>query len=218
MMKEATLEGPSGARVVLAGGILGLAEDGPKLAAWLERERFTGILLGIPFEDLDAIGATIGEEAKREFEQDATDDAYLKALAKFGPVQVPPPDLYAAFAYARAHSLAVEAIDLGDEGHSNVWAESVGFFELMRNNRRLRRIPEETLVAADPEAFAREWDEKLFPTKGLQKVQRARESWMARRIQEHAQGSGRWFALVPLARWNGVRAALESEQKFGRIA
>lgn len=208
MMKTVRLESPDGARLVLAGGILGLAEDGPELAEHLEAGSYDDILLGIPFEDLDAIRATTGREGTHEFERDAGDEAYLKLLARFGRTQVPPGDLYAAYEYAKRRGLNVEAIDLGDEGHTAVWTQHVGMFELMRSNRRLKRIGDEEFHAKTAEEFAREWDRALFPTKGLRRVQSEREAWMAKRIGELAQRGRRAFALVPLARWAGVRERL----------
>jgi len=199
-----------GMHVVLAGGIVGLSDEPDEVRALLAAERFDAVLLGIPFEDLDAIRATAGKERSQTFERDDTDDFYFKTLSRFGSVQVPPGDLYAAFDHAQQNALRVEAIDLGDEGHTALWTEHVGMFELIKNNRRLKRLDQESFAAKDAQEFAREWDEKLFPTKGLRRVQEEREAWMAKRIIDLVQPSHRVFALVPLARWDGVRRRLES--------
>lgn len=208
MIRTVVLRGPGGVELHLAGGVLGLAEDGPEVKRLLEAHPFDAVLLGVPFEDLDAIRATNGQEAAKEFEQDEVDELYLKTLAKFGPVRVPPADLYAAFDHAQRNKLKIDALDLGDEGHSSTYAENVGVFEVIRNNRRLKRLEEEAFSARDPEAFAKEWDERLFSTKGLRKVQGAREAWMAKRLLEVLPGTRRAFALLPLARWAGVRTLL----------
>jgi len=208
MIRTTVLRGPAGAELHLAGGVLGLAEDGPQVERLLESQEFDAVFLGVPFEDLDAIRATNGQESGREFERDEMDEVYLKTLARFGRTQVPPPDLYAAYDHAHRKKVRIEAVDLGDEGHSSTYAENVGVFEIIRNNRRLKGLGPDAFSATDPEAFAREWDERLFPTKGLRKVQAAREGWMAKRIQELIPGARRAFALVPLARWAGVRNRL----------
>lgn len=214
MRKTATLRGPLGGDLELAGGVLGLVEDGPDLAAHLERGAYEAVLLGVPFEDLDAIRATHGHEQAKPFERDETDEVYLAQLGRFGTVRVPPGDLYAAYGHAASRGLPVEAIDLGDEGHSETWTQHVGMFELLRNNRRLKRLPAETFAASTAEEFAYEWDRKLFPTKGLRRVQDDREVWMARRTAELVRDRRRVFALVPLARWAGVRDRLVRDQRF----
>jgi hypothetical protein len=218
MMRIATLTSPQGTRLSLAGGILGLAEDAAQVRSALEAVAYEAVLLGIPFEDLDAIRATHGQERTKEFNRDEMDDLYLETLSRFGQVQVPPGDLYAAFDHAQKGSLRVEAIDLGDEGHTAVWTENVGVFELLRNNRRLRKLDGNAFTAATPEAFAQEWDEKLFPTKGLRRVQQEREAWMAKRITEIAAEARRLFALVPLARWAGVRDRLVATAGWAQSA
>lgn len=211
MMLTVRLRAPNGAHVLLAGGILGLAEDGPTVRARLEAGTYDAIGLGIPFEDLDAIRATDGQESKREFERDATDELYVRELARYGPVQVPPSDLYEAFRHAAQRKLPIEAIDLGDEGHTAAWTKHVGMIELLRNNRRLRRLDEPPFRATRADDFAREWDARIFPTKGLRRVQADREAWMAGRIRLLLDARRNVFALVPLARWAGVRDRLVAE-------
>lgn len=217
MMPHVRLQGIEGATVVVAGGILGLAEDGPELERFLRRESFNGILLGIPFEDLDAIKGTAGKEHQADFDRDEADEVYLTALAKFGPVKVPPGDLYAAYAHAEAHKVPIEAIDLGDEGHSAIYTEHVGMLELMKNNRRLRELKKAAFDAATPQEFARQWDEHLFPTKGLRRVQEEREAWMAQRLTSLATKGRHLFALVPLARWEGLVNRLVGAHRFVRV-
>jgi hypothetical protein len=217
MMRHVRLRALEGGTVVLAGGILGLEEDGPEVARFLSQDLSNGILLGIPFEDLDAIKGTSGKEQATEFDRDEADEIYLQALKKFGPVKVPPTDLYAAYAHAEAARVPIEAIALGDEGHSTVYTEHVGMFELMRNNRRLRDLKQAAFEARTPMEFAREWDEHLFPTKGLRRVQQEREAWMAQRVASLATPDRRLFALVPLARWEGVVDRLVGSHRFVRV-
>lgn len=198
----------------LAGGILGLAEDGPQLAAFLKRQAFDAVLLGIPFEDLEGMRKASDPPASQEFDTDETDELYLQWLGRYGPVKVPPGDLYEAFQYARDQATPVEAIDLGDVGHADVWAKRVGLFELWRNNRRLRKLPAQEPKAADAASFAIEWDQRLFPTKGLRAVQLEREAWMVKRIEHFAERHRRLFALVPLARSAGVATVLQETSNW----
>lgn len=214
MIRAQRLRTPTGGTLTLAGGILGLAEDEAEATRLLEEQPWDILLLGIPFEDLDAIRATNGSEITKEFEQDSTDDLYLKLLGKFGRVRVPPPDLYATFRLAQVRKIPIEAIDLGDEAHSIAWTQNVGMFELLRNNRRLKHLDKERFESQTAEAFAHEWDEVLFPTKGLKKVQAERETWMTQRIVRETKAYPRVFALVPLARSRGIQARLMGEARF----
>ena len=196
------------------GGVLGVADDVPVLRRALEGRPWDAVLLGIPFEDLDAIRATVGQEQNRSFERDETDDLYLKQVERFAPPVIPPPDLYAAYAFAQERKIPVEAIDLGDEAHSESWSRNVGMFELLRNNRRMKNLPKHEFQSPSLEAFVVEWDEVVNHSNGLRRVQGERESWMAGRIQHFAQTHRALFALVPYARLVGLANRLERDFGF----
>lgn len=207
------LRSPAGARCAVLGGILGVADDVAVLHRALADESWSAILLGIPFEDLDAVRATAGHEQEKEFRRDATDEIYFQQLQRFAPPVVPPPDLYAAFAHATQRGLPLEAIDLGDEAHADSWTRNVGMLELLRSNRAQKKLPARAFVSTNPEMFALEWDGVLNATRGMKKVQAEREAWMAQRIDDLSRSHPALFALVPLARLDGLRATLEA--RFG---
>lgn len=213
MTRAHRVTSPDGAHVTLLGGILGVASDVARLEQALAAGRWDAILLGIPFEDLDAIRATVGHEREREFERDSTDDVYLRGLERFEAPVIPPPDLYAAYEWASGRGVSVEAIDLGDEAHADAWTRRVGMFELLRNNRRTRKLPQVVFRAKTLDEFAVEWDRTVNDSKGLRKVQDEREEWMASRIHRISTEKRSLFALVPLARLDGLRGALEA--RFG---
>lgn len=218
MIRLRRFRSPHGAQLTLLGGIFGLASDADLLRTVLAERPYNAILLGVPFEDLDAIRSTSGTEATREFDQDAADEVYLEQLKRFAPPVVPPPDLYAAYAHAAQNHLPVEAIDLGDEAHADLWARSIGLFELMRNNRSLKRLPTHSFQAATLEDFALEWDRVTNSTKGLKKIQAEREAWMATRIEFLARTHRQLLALVPFARLVGVSSELVTRLGFAEDA
>lgn len=195
--------------VVLVGGILGLRSD----AELVEREfqqPVASLLLGIPFEDLDLIHATSGTESTAPFEASALDEAYLKALAKYGAVQTPPPDLYAAFRRALERGLPIEAIDLSDEAHTESYTKNVGMFEVLKSNRIQKRLLQKPPEAATAEEFALAWDGALNETKGLRRLQEQREEWMTNRIRQLQSRTGPHLALLPLPRMAGVERRLRA--------
>lgn len=203
MSRVERLSGPDGRSVTLVAGITGLKSDAELVRQALEEGGASRLLLGVPFEDLDSIRATSGKESETDFEKAALDDEYLEGLRRFGPVEAPPPDLYVAYRFAEGAKIPVEAIDLGDEAYTEAYTKNVGFFEVMRSNRRQRRLSAQRVEASTGEAFAQAWDEQLNPTKGLRRVQLAREEAMARAIMGAPAGAG-VVALVPLVRARGI--------------
>lgn len=203
MNRVVRLVGNRDQQVVLVGGILGLRSDAELVASELQRP-IASVLLGIPFEDLDAIHATSGNESQAEFEASVLDEAYLKHLAKHGPVQTPPPDLYLAFRHATEMGLPIEAIDMGDEAHTDTYTKHVGMLEVMRSNRIQKRLIVSPPDAGGAEEFAVAWDRELNDTKGLRRLQALREEWMTNRLRQLPSRTGPHLALVPLPRLDGI--------------
>lgn len=203
MNRAHRLTGPSGERIALIGGILGLEADAAIVEHEFQRERPKTVLLGVPYEDLDAVRATLGKE-DAEFEGTDLDEAYLLRLGEFGLVKSPPPDLYRAYELAERFHVKVEAIDLGDEAFTERYTEHVGMLEVFRSNRNNRRIQEREFNASGAEDFALQWDDALYPTKGLQRVQQEREQHMRERIETLAKEPGVHLVLLPLPRAIGV--------------
>ncbi|HLE46826.1 MAG TPA: hypothetical protein VI818_00900 [Candidatus Thermoplasmatota archaeon] len=204
MNRAHRLRGPGGERVVIVGGILGLEADAEILQSEFDRERPNSVLLGVPYEDLDAVRATKGKEAETEFASTDMDEAYLLRLSEFGLVKSPPPDLYRAYELAERFHLAVEAIDLGDEAFTERYTHHVGMLEVLRSNRNQRKLVAREFEVHSAEDFALQWDDAMFPTKGLQKVQEDREAHMVDRIQTLSRNAGLHLALLPLPRAIGV--------------
>jgi hypothetical protein len=208
MKRVIELRAPDGRHVVLVGGILGLVADMDLVRREFERVRPAAVGLGVPFEDLDAIRSTAGKEATHEFEASDVDEVYLAQLKAFGAVQTPPPDLYELFQLASEAQVPIEAIDLGDEAFTERFTENVGFFEVMRDNRNRKKILTREVPAPSAEEFVIAWDEHLYPTKGLRRVQDAREDMMAKAIAASAPPSS--LHLLPLARLEGVAKRLRA--------
>lgn len=206
MSRVADLAGPQGRQATLVGGILGLAADAEALHQEFERVQPREVLLGIPFEDLDSVRATAGKESASEFEAGELDEEYLKRLAKFGPVQSPPPDLYEAYRLAEQAAAPVRAVDLGDEAYTEAYTRHVGLLEVLRSNRSQRRLPARKIDAADAEEFAQRWDRALYPTKGLRRVQELRAEAMAEAVEKTIATPS--LALVPLPRMAAIVARL----------
>jgi hypothetical protein len=203
MKRVHALRGPDGRRALLVLGITGLSSDAYVAQEAITRGPVGRVLLGVPFEDLDSIRATSGKELETEFEAGGLDDEYLEGLKRFGAVQTPPPDLYVAYRFAEQAKVPVEAIDLGDEAYTEAYTKNVGFFEVLRSNRRQRRLSAADVEAPDADAFVIAWDERLNAGRGLGKVQAAREDAMTRAI-EAASKDGGVLAFVPLVRGAGI--------------
>jgi hypothetical protein len=148
-----------------------------------------------PFAGLDAVSAHL-----------------LHALRRFGPASAVPADLLAAQRAAKAAGVPLEAIDLDDAAHTELVTRSVGVLGLVGRSRAARHVLGLAFAdAPDAYALAAAFDAERNGTRGLRKVEAAREAQMADRLRELAGRHAALVAVVPAARFAGVLALLAPE-------
>lgn len=202
----------AGCRVMVLGTIAGFVPDAERVRAAIAATRPEVLALGVPKEDVTTLGHLATQGAAELVDPDPVTARFLEQLGTFGPTRVPSPDLEAAFAVATADGIPVEALDLDDDAHANVFTRKVGFMHVLRSNARTRRMVKRGLRDAppDPYTFATAWDHELAATKAFRSVDGAREVWMAHRLRQVAQGKSTVLAIVPVARLAGIEAALKA--------
>ncbi len=138
---------------------------------------------------------------------DPLQDRLLQLLEQFGEVRLPSPDLEAAYRWAQAHDAAVQAIDLDDEAHAEVFVRANRIWDVVRNSLLQPKIMKATFDdAADAAELAIAFDRMQTKIPSLRIVEEAREAHMAERLR--SLDAPTLVALVPLARLAGVQAAL----------
>lgn len=126
----------------------------------------------------------------------------LQLLQRFGDVALPSPDLDAAYRWALDHDARVEALDMDDETHTDVYVAANRFWDVLKNNRMQKKLLAMTFnEAEDAEDLVRRFDAVQLRLKALRSVEEAREAHMAMRL---ADLEGSVVAVVPLARLHGV--------------
>jgi hypothetical protein len=209
MTRDEEWVAPSGAHVVVAGSVFGLESEAEAVGRVLDTGVFEGVLLGISKEALESLAEPAPEVDEEELGPVTRE--YLKQLARFGATKVPAPDLYSAYSHAIKNGWRVEAIDLDDAAHTEAYVKHVGVLENIRKEKRQLRAAKEAAEVTGLDEFVTAWDRIFFATKGLRAVEQERERAMAHGIRTAvAQGRGRWLALVPRERLDGVLAALRA--------
>lgn len=200
---------PLGGRAVLLGTVFGLAVEAEEVLRELGRIEYDRLLLGISREALDAIEEHDGAPPEVDVEDlEPITQLYLTALSRFGPTQVPAPELYVAWAHATEQDAVVEAIDLSDVAHTEAYVDNVSVWETFWKERRQRKRAAKIDQVDDARRLAHAWDRIFFPTKGLRRVERERERHMAHQILEASQAEATVVAVVPEERLDGILADL----------
>lgn len=196
--------------VHLLGTIAGFVPDAERVRAAFEEVGPAVLALGVPPEDVEGLRALAADPDVELPDLDPATTRFFEWLAPFGETRVPSPDLDAAFAEATERSVPVEALDLDDEEHAEVYIRANKFRHVVQSGRVQRKLLKHDFGGhGDAASLAVAWDAYQNKLPSLQAVEAAREKHMAERLREVAAGAtGPVLVVVPLARLKGVEAAL----------
>jgi hypothetical protein len=199
------------ADVLLLGTVAGFVPDGERVRQAYEAFRPRVVALGVPPEDLTALDAIAAAGPAPELpELDDTSERLLALIAPFGATRIPSPDLEAAHGAARADGVPLEALDLDDAAHANLYTKSVKFHHVIQSNGVKSRLLKRGVPGADAYEVALNWDKAWNRPKGMRVVEEAREAHMANRLRELGATRGNVLAIVPAPRLAGVVRILAS--------
>lgn len=197
------------ADALLLGTVAGFVPDGERVRQAYEAFRPRVVALGVPPEDLTALDALAAQGAPPELPAlDDTSERLLGLIAPFGGTRVPSPDLEAAHAAARSDGIPLEAIDLDDAAHAQLYTTSVKFHHVVQSNSIKSRLLKRGVAGVDAYEVALHWDQAWNRPKGMRVVEEAREAHMAARLRELCATPGNVLAIVPAPRLAGVVRAL----------
>ena len=201
-----------GCDLLALGTIPGFGPDGERVEQAFQAFLPDCVALGVPPEDLGVLEALATAEPKPELPPlDEAMERLLELLARFGPTAIPSPDLERATTLAREAGVAVEALDLGDAEHSQLYTKHVKFRHVVQSNSIKRRLLSVGVDGADAYALSDAWDAAWTRPKGLRAVEEARERHMADRLRETAAGHARLLAVLPAPRMAGVLRLLQAD-------
>lgn len=198
----------AGHDVLLLGTIAGFVPDGERVRQAYDAFRPATVALGVPPEDIAGLDALAGAEKPELPGLDDTMEKLFSLLEPFGGTRVPSPDLEAAHAAARGDNVPIEALDLDDAGHAEVFTKRVRFWHVVQSNSVKARLLKRGVAGVDAYEVAANWDAAWTAPAGLRRVEAAREEHMAARLREHA-ARGTVLAVVPAPRLPGIVRALQ---------
>lgn len=136
---------------------------------------------------------------------DAPTAHLLSLLSRFGVTGPVPADLVAAQRSAMAAGIPLAALDLDDAAHTERVTKELGMFGLVGRSRADRALLKQSFSdAASPYDLACRFDATRAATKGLRRVEEAREEEMASQLAALAARNRSIVAVVPVARFAGV--------------
>lgn len=198
----------AGHDVLLLGTVAGFVPDADRVRQAFDAFQPKQLALGVPPEDLAALAALATGPAPQDMAVlDESSEKLLELVGAFGATRIPSPDLEAAQALSVEHDVPLQALDLDDDAHAQVFTTHVKFHHVVQSNVIKGRLLKKGVVGSDAYAVANAWDAAWTRPKGLRRVEAQREEHMADRIRALAP-QGSMLVILASARLPGVVAAL----------
>lgn len=200
--------GPPGEFLLLA-PVRGLTTEGANVVAAMEA--FGPCVLGIglsPEELQGLLTYFVTSEAEPVVPLTPNETGEVRGLVRFGEVRVPNPSFVDALRFASERGLPIQPLDPHDEDSAALFAEHIGYFELVRRTVREHRVARTPPAPSTPDEFAIAWDEEVGSGRGSREFARARDRHLALAAHRLTEAEGQVAVLVDRERFESVRSLL----------
>ncbi|MCI4349716.1 MAG: hypothetical protein L3J93_05820 [Thermoplasmata archaeon] len=199
----------SGSEFLLLGTVRGLASEVPPLLERLGAFAPDAIALGVSPDELNGVRAYFAHASSEPIVTLApTESAEVRALAHYGDVRVPNPTVPAVLAWGESHGIPVEPVDPSDDRFAEMFAQQIGYFELVRRTLRERHLARHPPTPPTAEEFALEWGRPPSERGGSSRLILRREESVASSIRVLAQRHARVAVVIDRERFEPLEAAL----------
>jgi hypothetical protein len=203
----------AGAEILLLGPVRGLSSEIGPLTAGLEGFGPAAIGLGVSTEELRGLADYfVIADGEPVVPLTTTELNEVRGLVRFGEVRVPNPSFVEVLRWGFQRSVPVAALDPTEADSAELFAEHIGYVELVRRTVRERRTGRDPPAPATPDAYALEWERRVARGRGSRALARARDAHLAHEAVSFAAGRSRVAVVVDRERFEGVRTLLEGSR------
>lgn len=200
--------------LLVIGTVRGLQSEAEKIRDTFTTFKPDAVAISISKEQLEAMIEHI-RSGNQDVEMDnLEEELYVKALERFGEVRKPPPSFVKAWELCSETEIPLYPIDFDDEEFTDLFCGNVSGFEWLRQPSRQRALVKRRFKSTTPEEFAEEWDKIVNRTKGMRKIETARENRISRETKDLCQRYGRVMLVVDHERSVEVKRQLETDCKI----
>lgn len=206
-MISARISGPSD--LLLLAPVRGLASEAPATVRALELHRPDVVGLGISPDEMRAlVEYFVVAGAEPVVPLTSVEQSEVRGLVRFGEVRVPNPSFVETLRWAQDRGIPTEALDPTDDRTASLFAEHIGYVELVRRTVRERRISKAPPTPATSDEFALAWDREVAGGRGSREFARGRDRHLVRATRRLAADHPRLGVVVDRERFDGVRSLL----------
>jgi hypothetical protein len=197
--------GPAPGALLLA-PVRGLKSEVPRVLTALDE--FAPALLGIGLsgDELRSLhDYFVVADAEPVVPLTGNETSEVRGLVRFGEVRVPNPSFVEALRWAWSRGVPVEALDPDDDRTASLFAEHIGYFELVRRTVRERRVARSPPTPSTADEYAIEWDRSIAAGRGSREFAEARDQHLVERLRMLLAERARFAVVVDRERFDSVR-------------
>jgi hypothetical protein len=199
----------AGTDVLLLAPVRGLSSEVAPVLRALEEFAPAAVGLGLSVEELRGLEEYfVRHDGEPVVPLTGPELNEVRGLVRFGEVRVPNPSFLEALRWGGGRGIPVSALDPSEEGSAELFAEHIGYVELVRRTVRERRAGRDPPATSTADAYAIEWERRIGRGRGSRALARARDEHLAASVAALGAGRGRVAVLVDRERFDGVRALL----------
>jgi hypothetical protein len=203
----------SDAELLLLAPVRGLAAEAPRVVEELTSFAPEAVGLGASAEEMQGLtDYFVLSEAEPVVPLSPNELHEVRGLTRFGEVRVPNPSFVAAIGWSLSRSVPLAALDPNEERSASLFAEHIGYVELVRRTVREHRAGRAPPTPSSADAFAVAWDGRVAGGRGSRRLAAARDRHLAEETRRLSVGRHRIAVLVDRERFDGIRAALPTRE------
>ncbi len=189
--------------------IRGLSSEAKRVRDLMRSGSFDVVGVSISPEELDALRQGPGTGFPPS---NVEEEVYMRELARFGPVEKPPPCFVEALNVCQSEGLECVALDMDEEAYTSLYTQEVRGWDLIAYSRGLKKLPRMSFKADSPEELVVAFDALINRRKAYSRIEIARETFIASSVRELCPRFNSPLALVETERFPGVLGQLEQTQ------
>lgn len=195
--------------LLLVAPVRGLSSEVPRVLTELESFAPAQVGLGLSSGELQSLrDYFVLSEAEPVVPLTNTESSEVRGLVRFGEARVPNPSFVEVLRWAHARGVPVVPLDPDDEQTAALFAEHIGYVELVRRTVRERRVSRSPPTPSSPDEFALRWDHEVASGRGSQKFAAARDWYLVRQVPALTADRPPLVVVVDRERFDSVRDLL----------
>ncbi|HEY1198524.1 MAG TPA: hypothetical protein VGG32_07340 [Thermoplasmata archaeon] len=195
--------------ILLIAPVRGLVSEVPRVLSELDAFAPARVGLGVSSDELGSLlDYFVTADAEPIVPLTDNETSEVRGLVRFGEVRVPNPSFVEALRWAWSRGLPTEPLDPDDERTAALFAEHIGYLELVRRTVREHRISRSPPTPSSPDEFALQWDRETASGRGSREFAEARDQHLVGRLPALTADRRPLAVVVDRERFDSIRSLL----------